>query len=220
MKVYLCGPMTGLADLNKPAFAEAAAAWREKGHTVINPGEMDGTDTAPREECLRVDLRMLLDCQAIVVLPRWAKAAGSMLEARIARELLMPVFSAALFTDITEDADVTIARHTADGGERGLEFDTLRAANVAYQQETFGPLDNFNPLEWAGAMAGPFGEACNLSRQWRMGGPVRTRAQAGAIADLVIYADLLAERLDIDLGAAVCEKLNSKIKETKSSITL
>jgi hypothetical protein len=46
-KIYLSGPMTGLPDLNFPAFNAAASALRAKGLNVINPAEIniDGEKT-------------------------------------------------------------------------------------------------------------------------------------------------------------------------------
>lgn len=43
---------------------------------------------------------------------------------------------------------------------------------------------------------------------------------ADELADLVIYADLLAERLEIDLGAAVVRKFNKVSERVGSNIRL
>ena len=37
--IYVSGPMSGLPDLNFPAFHAAAAELRALGHTVVNPAE-------------------------------------------------------------------------------------------------------------------------------------------------------------------------------------
>jgi hypothetical protein len=39
-KIYLSGPMTGLPDLNFPAFHAEAARLRALGYDVINPAEL------------------------------------------------------------------------------------------------------------------------------------------------------------------------------------
>jgi NTP pyrophosphatase (non-canonical NTP hydrolase) len=57
-------------------------------------------------------------------------------------------------------------------------------------------------------MAGEAGEACNLIKKMRRGDHVNLKQVADELADLVIYADLLAARLDINLGAAVVDKFN------------
>ena len=39
MKIYISGPMSGIEDLNRPAFSDAAEALRGFGHEVFNPAE-------------------------------------------------------------------------------------------------------------------------------------------------------------------------------------
>lgn len=39
--LYISGPITGMPDLNFPAFHAAAAALRAAGYTVTNPAELD-----------------------------------------------------------------------------------------------------------------------------------------------------------------------------------
>ena len=41
MKLYLAGPMRGMPFFNFPAFKDAAAQLRAKGHYVFNPAERD-----------------------------------------------------------------------------------------------------------------------------------------------------------------------------------
>ena len=45
--VYLSGPMTGLPDLNFPAFHAAADKLRSQGVQVVNPAEPDHRATRP-----------------------------------------------------------------------------------------------------------------------------------------------------------------------------
>lgn len=40
-RIYISGPMTGLPDFNFPAFHDAAARLRERGHEVANPAEIN-----------------------------------------------------------------------------------------------------------------------------------------------------------------------------------
>ena len=90
IKTYLRGPMTGLPDLNFPAFFAAAAALRAAGIHVINPAE-DGKPGLEWHEYLRQDIRDLIDCQAIHMLQGWQASKGARLELHIAKQLGMTV---------------------------------------------------------------------------------------------------------------------------------
>jgi hypothetical protein len=105
MKVYLSGPMSGIKDMNAPAFVEAAALLRELGHHVFSPVEADIADgiqlegrTAPDEktwgQLLGRDVTALADgdFDAIVLLNGWYSSRGSKLEACEAVLLGLNVF--------------------------------------------------------------------------------------------------------------------------------
>jgi len=97
-KLYLSGPMTGIKNLNVPAFAKAAKQLRSKGFVVINPPELDRIQRADTwEECLRRDLRYVVDCDAIATLPRWTKSRGANLEVYVGRALSMPIHTVEYF---------------------------------------------------------------------------------------------------------------------------
>jgi hypothetical protein len=86
-KVYISGPMTGLPNLNYPAFHKRATELREKGFWVANPAEhFDGQQDIDRKVCLRTDLKALLDCDYVTFLDGFETSAGALLEAYVARE--------------------------------------------------------------------------------------------------------------------------------------
>lgn len=85
--------MTGLPDLNFPAFNAAAQALRQAGFTVINPVEIDPEAGKPWATYLRADIRALCDCQGVATLPGWRKSKGARLEVHVARQLEMQVAS-------------------------------------------------------------------------------------------------------------------------------
>jgi len=91
-----------------------------------------------------------------------------------------------------------------------LSFDELRAANMSRcEGPTFNHgVQDWSPTDWACAMAGECGEACNLVKKLRRGEGVPLDEIGRELADLVTYADLLAARLGIDLGEWVCMKFN------------
>jgi NTP pyrophosphatase (non-canonical NTP hydrolase) len=143
----------------------------------------------------------------------------------------------------------------------GLSFDQLRDANVKRCEQAFHRLDDWTPTDWATAMAGEVGEACNFIKKLRRfadadapynrtltaGHSMNANATCSAcgdldgchlpakqrndrrditanigkeLADVIIYADLLAARLGIDLGIAVANKFNEVSERVRSDITL
>jgi len=81
--------MTGLPDLNFPAFHRAAATLRASGYDVINPAEINPDPTAGWEACMRQDIAQLVTCEAIALLPGWQNSRGAKLEHHIATHLGM-----------------------------------------------------------------------------------------------------------------------------------
>lgn len=89
---YISGPMTGMPDLNFPAFHKAAASLRASGYRVVNPAELDEADAGEEmswEQYLRRDIRALMDCTHIALLPGWERSKGAKLEKHIADALGM-----------------------------------------------------------------------------------------------------------------------------------
>lgn len=91
MRLYIAGPMTGLPDLNFPAFHAAAAVLRSAGHDVINPAEINPDHGVPWAECMRRDIPQLCTCEGVAVLPGWRSSRGASLEVHIAEALGMSV---------------------------------------------------------------------------------------------------------------------------------
>lgn len=91
MRIYLSGPMTGLPDHNFPAFEAARLQLRAEGFEVLCPAEAGKVDGWAWEQYLRRDLRMVLDAEAVIVLPGWEKSRGARLETHVAEGLGMPV---------------------------------------------------------------------------------------------------------------------------------
>lgn len=85
--VYVAGPMTGLPDLNFPAFHAEAARLRELGYEVINPAEINPDKHLSWRECMKTDIAALVFCDAIQMLPGWQASKGATLEHHIAERL-------------------------------------------------------------------------------------------------------------------------------------
>lgn len=101
-----------------------------------------------------------------------------------------------------------------------LTFTNLRETNGARNQESFPECKDWQSTDWATALAGECGEACNFIKKQRRGDFVSKEAIAKELADLVIYADHLARHLDIDLGGAVQHKFNQISEERGSKFFL
>jgi NTP pyrophosphatase (non-canonical NTP hydrolase) len=113
-----------------------------------------------------------------------------------------------------------------------LTFDRLREINVERCNKVFHNINEWTPGDWAVAMVGECGEVCNAVKKLRrlqygkntakdpQTPEEAVKAIAKELADTVIYADLLAARLGIDLGQAVRAKFNEVSMRYNSKITL
>lgn len=87
--VYISGPITGKPELNRPAFARAAESFTAKGFQVVNPFDVC-PNPASWEEAMRADVRALMLCTHIALLPGWQQSRGAVIEARLAADLGIP----------------------------------------------------------------------------------------------------------------------------------
>lgn len=94
-RIYVAGPMTGLPDLNFPAFNAAAAALRAVGWHVENPADHGEVEGAEWSDYLLHDMRKLGTCSAIFMLPGWSRSKGARLEMHVARETGLSILFAA-----------------------------------------------------------------------------------------------------------------------------
>ena len=84
--------MTGYENYNYDAFFQAEHQLREAGYMVANPACIEGShEHWTWEMWMREGLKVLLQCEAVAVLPDWHRSPGASLEVEIARELNMPV---------------------------------------------------------------------------------------------------------------------------------
>jgi len=100
VKVYLSGPMSGMPEFNFPLFNVEAAELRRLGYAVVNPVDINPDHSTPWSACLREDLRALLDCDAVAVLPGWEKSRGATLEVFVATQLGMRIADVGTLKDI------------------------------------------------------------------------------------------------------------------------
>lgn len=84
-RIYLSGPISGpKIEQNLHAFTVAAAELRGLGLHVTNPAENGLPLASTWEAHMRADIRDMMDCDTIHMLPGWAKSRGALLEHQIA----------------------------------------------------------------------------------------------------------------------------------------
>ena len=96
MRLYISGPMTGIPNNNREAFLECEKRLIDDGfnpENIVNPAKLDEDDVRKSwEDYLRRDLKILLDCQAIILLDGWHRSHGALLEFQLASRLDMKWF--------------------------------------------------------------------------------------------------------------------------------
>lgn len=118
-KLYVAGPMTGVANYNFAAFAEASARLRAQGYLVVSPAEhdaemgwvtvtednlggilaVDKDDAFSWAEALDWDLRAVERCDGVYLLPGWSRSRGA------CREYEYAVMAGKVLLGATEEAD-------------------------------------------------------------------------------------------------------------------
>jgi NTP pyrophosphatase (non-canonical NTP hydrolase) len=102
-----------------------------------------------------------------------------------------------------------------------LTFEQLSRANRQRCEDDFRrAVEDWSPTDWATAVAAEVGEACNLIQKLRRGEDVDLDAIADELADAVMNADLLCQRLGLDLGTAVRRKFNEVSRRVGSDVVL
>lgn len=95
-RIYVAGPMTGIPEYNYPAFLRAAQRLRDKGFAVLSPLDVDkeivpGASKPAWEWYMRRTIKMLMDADAVALLPDWESSKGAVIEWELARTLGMDI---------------------------------------------------------------------------------------------------------------------------------
>lgn len=107
-----------------------------------------------------------------------------------------------------------------------MDFYTLRAANVARQEEWNGSTPDTDLSFKGNELAGEVGEACNLIKKLERerlglrGSRTTITELAKELADCIICVDLVAAKLGIDLSDAVVKKFNETSVKQGLSVML
>ncbi len=101
-RIYVAGPMTGVAQWNRPAFVKAAERLREIGWEVTSPveiadafGSQKTIVTTPGllDTVIDEELAQLTKCDAIYLLTGWENSRGAKTELLLALEKGMDVIT-------------------------------------------------------------------------------------------------------------------------------
>lgn len=113
-----------------------------------------------------------------------------------------------------------------------LTFKKFSRVNARRCETVYHPIKAWSPTDWACALSGEVGEACNFIKKLRRldDKPVDLdtfskcdeikKEIAKELADVMAYLDLLATALDIDLEQAIIAKFNEVSDCMKCGIKL
>lgn len=100
-KVYLAGPMTGIPDLNTPAFEKVYSIWEDAGWQVFSPSRLNhaldysvGISKDGLKHVIQTDITCILHVDAIALLPGWENSRGVAIELALAQFLDLPIYDA------------------------------------------------------------------------------------------------------------------------------
>lgn len=133
--------MTGIEDLNHPAFFEAEFQLKVQGYTVINPAAMDeGLGLNPHIEVMdpeflkkaaQRDLEAVIASDGIVLLPNWERSKGARAELAVAQWL---------------DKKIYLYPSMAEYGKESILDKAKRLTSNDRQKDYGHPKDNFRRI--------------------------------------------------------------------------
>lgn len=85
MIIYICGPMTGIKEFNRPAFNLEAALLEQGGDVVLNPAVLPSG--LSQFQHMDICLAMLRSAEAIFPLKGWELSSGAQAEMALAHKL-------------------------------------------------------------------------------------------------------------------------------------
>ena len=162
-RAYIAGPMTGYPDHNARAFALAKDALSRSGYEPISPLDLNlasgivsvtpgggvlQTDQYDWSTAMVGDIRALVRCDAIALLPGWQKSRGASLEEHIARSLGLRRFYVDLAAGTAQPATFVGLSGYAKSGKDTACAGLVQAgfARVAFADAVRASLAAVNPL--------------------------------------------------------------------------
>ena len=114
MKVYLSGPISSLPlEVARTCFD----FWEQRividGHEPINPMKLPHQHPDVWGHYMREDIKALMDCDAILLLPGWQNSSGAKIEQFLAGVALLKIYTLSPYEDF-EPWQSSIAHHVFD----------------------------------------------------------------------------------------------------------
>jgi NTP pyrophosphatase (non-canonical NTP hydrolase) len=148
--------------------------------------------------------------------PRHTMCRGSLQPATQARGDLGQCRVCGEAVPLSGKGSFTVIEHVQGSGDRlsGLSLATLRRVNLDRLAHFPGHEQPWSPNDWFTATAGELGELGNMLKKLRRGTAYPGMQMptpddiANELADVLVYLDLLAACLKVDLEIAVVRKFN------------
>jgi NTP pyrophosphatase (non-canonical NTP hydrolase) len=103
-----------------------------------------------------------------------------------------------------------------------MDLKQLKAANDIrlYNTPAYAKCLEWTLADWSNAIAGETGEMCNLIKKIRRGDDIDPKEVGKELADIVIYADILASLLGLELSDCVVQKFNEVSDRVGSDVKI
>ena len=93
MKIYISGPISGIEiNIAYQIFEKAENKLLNEGYEVVNPMKLDHSHGKTWTDYMKEDLKAMMDCDAIFMLPQWRSSAGAKIEHDLAKKLGIDIF--------------------------------------------------------------------------------------------------------------------------------
>ncbi len=109
--IYISGPITGRSELNLPQFRSAEEKIKSFGMKPVVPHDLvEGLDTEAFkwEDYMRICIKAMMDCEAVITLDDWEESPGACIEVQLARSLNMDVYHIVHLERIVQNAERTV----------------------------------------------------------------------------------------------------------------
>ena len=103
-RIYISGPISGMTDENRPAFARAEAAIIASGHMAVNPHHLPHNHDLKWSSYMREAIVALMACDEVHALPGCGMSQGANIELLIASAIGMPIRYAGSVCDAAPSA--------------------------------------------------------------------------------------------------------------------